>query len=206
MQASPARCPSVTKRVAAWRPRHNRPNAIRPIGAGNVAACAQAYDMREARLDASAPGRHSPRSTLAGTKRVPRGFDGVQLIYDLAIIGGGVNGCGIARDAAGRGLSVVLCEQGDLAGATSSASTKLDSWRSPLPRALRLPPRPRGTRRARGAPPLRAPHHPPAALRPAPSRWASGRGRSSASASSSTIISAGASIAARNPQPRPVDR
>ncbi len=46
-------------------------------------------------------------------------------IYDLAIIGGGINGCGIARDAAGRGLSVFLCEQGDLAQATSSASTKL---------------------------------------------------------------------------------
>jgi len=46
-------------------------------------------------------------------------------MYGLAIIGGGVNGCGIARDAAGRGLSVVLCEQGDFAGATSSASTKL---------------------------------------------------------------------------------
>ncbi|MDH3668362.1 MAG: glycerol-3-phosphate dehydrogenase [Paracoccaceae bacterium] len=46
-------------------------------------------------------------------------------IYDLAIIGGGVNGCGVARDAAGRGLSVLLCEQGDLAEATSSASTKL---------------------------------------------------------------------------------
>jgi glycerol-3-phosphate dehydrogenase len=45
--------------------------------------------------------------------------------YDIAIVGGGVNGCGIARDAAGRGLSVYLCEQGDLAGATSSASTKL---------------------------------------------------------------------------------
>ena len=45
--------------------------------------------------------------------------------YDLAIIGGGINGCGIARDAAGRGLSVFLCDQGDLAGATSSASTKL---------------------------------------------------------------------------------
>ncbi|MBY8976465.1 glycerol-3-phosphate dehydrogenase [Rhodobacteraceae bacterium NNCM2] len=44
---------------------------------------------------------------------------------DLAIIGGGINGCGIARDAAGRGLKVLLCEQGDLAGATSSASTKL---------------------------------------------------------------------------------
>ncbi len=46
-------------------------------------------------------------------------------VYDLAIIGGGVNGCGIARDAAGRGLSAVLFEQGDLGGATSSASTKL---------------------------------------------------------------------------------
>lgn len=46
-------------------------------------------------------------------------------IYDLAIIGGGINGCGIARDAAGRGASVFLCEQGDFAGATSSASTKL---------------------------------------------------------------------------------
>ena len=46
-------------------------------------------------------------------------------VYDLAIVGGGINGCGIARDAAGRGCSVFLCEQGDLASATSSASTKL---------------------------------------------------------------------------------
>ncbi len=46
-------------------------------------------------------------------------------VYDLAVIGGGVNGCGIARDAAGRGLDVVVVEKGDLAGATSSASTKL---------------------------------------------------------------------------------
>ncbi|WP_422879679.1 glycerol-3-phosphate dehydrogenase [Noviherbaspirillum cavernae] len=45
--------------------------------------------------------------------------------YDLLIIGGGINGAGIARDAAGRGLSVALCEQNDFAGATSSASTKL---------------------------------------------------------------------------------
>ena len=44
---------------------------------------------------------------------------------DLFVIGGGVNGCGIARDAAGRGLKVVLAEQGDLAQATSSSSTKL---------------------------------------------------------------------------------
>ncbi len=46
-------------------------------------------------------------------------------IIDLLVIGGGVNGCGIARDAAGRGLSVTLCEKDDLAQATSSASTKL---------------------------------------------------------------------------------
>jgi glycerol-3-phosphate dehydrogenase len=46
-------------------------------------------------------------------------------IFDLAIIGGGVNGCGIARDAAGRGNSVFLCEMNDLASGTSSWSTKL---------------------------------------------------------------------------------
>ncbi|MCC9623843.1 glycerol-3-phosphate dehydrogenase [Thalassospira sp. MA62] len=45
--------------------------------------------------------------------------------YDIAIIGGGINGTGIARDAAGRGLKVFLCEKDDLASATSSASTKL---------------------------------------------------------------------------------
>ncbi|MGV6805566.1 MAG: glycerol-3-phosphate dehydrogenase [Ruegeria sp.] len=46
-------------------------------------------------------------------------------LTDLFIIGGGINGCGIARDAAGRGLSVTLAEMNDLASATSSASTKL---------------------------------------------------------------------------------
>jgi glycerol-3-phosphate dehydrogenase len=45
--------------------------------------------------------------------------------FDLAIIGGGINGAGIARDAAGRGLKVLLVEQNDLASGTSSASTKL---------------------------------------------------------------------------------
>ncbi len=45
--------------------------------------------------------------------------------YDLLVIGGGINGCGIARDAAGRGLSVLLVEKADLAAATSSASSKL---------------------------------------------------------------------------------
>ena len=46
-------------------------------------------------------------------------------MYDILIIGGGINGCAIARDAAGRGLKVLLVEQNDLASATSSASTKL---------------------------------------------------------------------------------
>jgi len=46
-------------------------------------------------------------------------------MYDLLIIGGGINGAGIARDAAGRGLKVMLCEKDDLASHTSSSSTKL---------------------------------------------------------------------------------
>jgi glycerol-3-phosphate dehydrogenase len=55
-------------------------------------------------------------SLKAGTAAAP---------FDVAVIGGGINGCGIARDAAGRGWSVFLCEKGDLASGTSSASTKL---------------------------------------------------------------------------------
>jgi len=45
----------------------------------------------------------------------PSGEASLERIFDLAIIGGGVNGCGIARDAAGRGNSVFLCEMNDLA-------------------------------------------------------------------------------------------
>jgi len=47
------------------------------------------------------------------------------MTFDLLVVGGGINGVGIARDAAGRGLKVLLCEQGDLAAATSSASSKM---------------------------------------------------------------------------------
>ncbi len=47
------------------------------------------------------------------------------LTTDVLIVGGGINGAGIARDAAGRGFSVVLCDKDDLAQHTSSASTKL---------------------------------------------------------------------------------
>lgn len=46
-------------------------------------------------------------------------------LFDLFIVGGGINGVGIARDAAGRGLKVALCDRGDLGGATSWTSTKL---------------------------------------------------------------------------------
>src|SRR6202162_3320217 len=52
--------------------------------------------------------------------------------YDLAIIGGGLNGVRVARDAAGRGLRVILLEQGDLGGAASSATTR------PIHRDLRV--------------------------------------------------------------------
>ena len=60
-------------------------------------------------------------------KEAAAGFSGREVSgsYDLIIIGGGINGAGIARDAAGRGLSVCLVEQDDLAAHTSSASTKL---------------------------------------------------------------------------------
>ena len=46
-------------------------------------------------------------------------------LYDVFIIGGGINGCGVARDAAGRGYSVYLAEKSDIASGTSSASSKL---------------------------------------------------------------------------------
>src|SRR5918994_2560076 len=52
-------------------------------------------------------------------------MSGATEIVDLFVIGAGVNGAGIARDAAGRGLSVVLCEKDDLAEGTSSRSGKL---------------------------------------------------------------------------------
>jgi FAD dependent oxidoreductase len=51
-------------------------------------------------------------------------FQGAQVL-DILVVGGGINGVGIARDAAGRGLSVRLVEKSDLAAATSSASSKL---------------------------------------------------------------------------------
>src|SRR6202050_4248561 len=62
---------------------------------------------------------------IGGSGALRAAASGTARFYDVAIIGGGINGCGIARDAVGRGWSVFLCEKGDLAGATSSAASKL---------------------------------------------------------------------------------
>src|SRR6476619_7863935 len=71
----------------------------------------------------TAAGRRAPRPP-AGFPLVSPGAEPMRL-YDLLVVGGGINGVGIARDAAGRGLSVVLCEKDDLAQGTSSRSGKL---------------------------------------------------------------------------------
>ena len=83
------------------------------------------------RLALAIPGsRRSPGGTPGSTRRAgavtaagPRASRGADC--DVLVVGGGINGAGIARDLAGRGLSTVLCEQHDLASHTSSASTKL---------------------------------------------------------------------------------
>ena len=67
--------------------------------------------------------------------------DASHLDCDLLVVGGGINGVGIARDAVGRGLSVVLCEKDDLAQHTSSASTNsaaTSSRASSTARAIRF--------------------------------------------------------------------
>ena len=79
-------------------------------------------------------------------------------MIDLFVIGGGINGAGIARDAAGRGLSVVLCEKDDLAEGTLVALRQARPWRPALSRILRVPPGARGADRARGAAERRASH------------------------------------------------
>src|SRR5204862_100329 len=73
------------------------------------------------------PTHEARRRRVAGppAPRRPSVLVGRAVIYDLLVIGGGINGAGIARDAAGRGLTTLLVERGDLAGATSSASSKL---------------------------------------------------------------------------------
>ena len=90
--------------------------------------------------------------------------------FDLAIIGGGINGVGIARDAAGRGLKVVLFEQNDLASGTSSASSKLIHGGLALSGARRAAAGARRAERARGAAADGAASDSAAALRPAARR------------------------------------
>lgn len=65
------------------------------------------------------------RLRLGGVAMRLQGGDDMPEVHDLLVIGGGINGVGIARDAVGRGLSVYLCEMNDLASGTSSWSTKL---------------------------------------------------------------------------------
>src|SRR5689334_13723379 len=77
----------------------------------------------------AATSKASPRSTPADQPEVTRmtTHETVEELgrFDLVVVGGGINGAGIARDAAGRGLSVLLCEKDDLAQGTSSRSGKL---------------------------------------------------------------------------------
>jgi len=77
------------------------------------------------RLSASGKARHAAIRSGARVKESGAAAGDQMADFDLAVIGGGINGAGIARDAAGRGIRVLLVEQSDLASATSSASTKL---------------------------------------------------------------------------------
>ena len=83
-------------------------------------------------------------------------------IVDLLVVGGGINGAGIARDAAGRGLQRALSSRAISPSATSSAIDQAHPWRPALSRILRVPPGARGAGRARGAARGGAAHHPPA--------------------------------------------
>ena len=68
----------------------------------------------------------APRSApMTTTTDASAPSEGQAQVCDVLVVGGGINGCGIARDLAGRGWRVVLCERDDLASHTSSSSTKL---------------------------------------------------------------------------------
>ncbi|MCK7498052.1 MAG: hypothetical protein MZW92_50610 [Comamonadaceae bacterium] len=89
-------------------------------------------------------------------------------VYDLLVVGGGINGAGIARDAAGRGLQVLLVRAWTTSPrATSRLEHQADPRRAALPRALRVPAGARGAGRARGAARAGAAHRAAAALRAA---------------------------------------
>ena len=108
---------------------------------------------RDRRAEGPALTRPAAWRTSAGrTQREERLVrEGTPEDFDLFVIGGGINGCGIARDAAGRGLRVVLFEQDDLAQRDLVGLDQADPRRPALSRVLRVPAGARGADRARGA-------------------------------------------------------
>ena len=78
-------------------------------------------ENQEAKLRDQSPGS----SNLSVVSELPPPAAAASTDCDVLIVGGGINGCGIARDLAGRGWRVLLCEKADLASHTSSSSTKL---------------------------------------------------------------------------------
>jgi glycerol-3-phosphate dehydrogenase len=76
-------------------------------------------------MHSAAQQQQQPPGSASAAATTPKAGETVIQDVDLLVVGGGINGVGIARDAAGRGLNVVLCEKDDLASHTSSSSTKL---------------------------------------------------------------------------------
>ena len=87
----------------------------------------QCEDLRAGSVSAEKMAQVDREMVPASIDQIFAKSEGASLdrVFDLLVIGGGINGCGIARDAAGRGNSVFLCEMNDLASGTSSFSTKL---------------------------------------------------------------------------------
>ena len=119
-------------------------------------------------------------------------------MYDIAIIGGGVNGCGIARDAAGRGPLRAARRERRPCARHLLGLDQAHPRRAALSRALRVPPGPRVAAEREVLLRMRAAHHPAAALRAAASPGAAAGLHDPRSASSSTTTSAGASILPRH--------
>src|SRR5258706_423837 len=110
----------TVRRRAAPRARTVHCTADRGVSRRRVARGESAFGERRSVRGYAQARRRAHRII----RRLPRSAP-LPAVYDLLVIGGGVNGAGIARDAAGRGLSVLLVEKNDLASATSSASSKL---------------------------------------------------------------------------------
>src|SRR5207344_2929519 len=111
----------AARELSRVRPRRRRGRRAPPRGAaGHRRSARQANPFRLRRLPRRGLRRSAHRPDASGAR-----MSALPDRYDLAIVGGGINGAGIARDAAGRGLKVLVCEQGDLAAATSAWSSKL---------------------------------------------------------------------------------